>query len=223
MNKSMSIDIYIFTHFDGGNIVVNAHSSFCLVPRLLLIVCAKGRGLRAKMARQRHFSPATLVLLCAGGGLAAFSMVALRSPSAVRNDLLVKSLQDSQKSLLNESPGRKQLLHQHLSDQHLFTHVSPLGSIGHTTTVQEALSAASKDVGMYMHANVLPQQLGRQRRNGQGRKFSAHTQMLWNAQKSKPYNPMELHRDKVTSQIMEWQTQADKEPDGTYLLDPPKY
>ena len=81
------------------------------------------------------------------------------------------------------------------------------GIIGHTTTVQGALNAASRSVGVYKAA---PQR--------QKPSFAAPTQMLWNAQETAPYNPMARvgQSSKVNKMIMQWQSHADTEPAGSY-------
>lgn len=90
--------------------------------------------------------------------------------------------------------ARAQKLKQFKNDY--FTRIVQPASIGHTTTVEGALRMAGKNVGVYK---------------------KAPTQMLWNAQKTQPYNPMAhvSQAAKVNKMIMQWQSHADHVPAGS--------
>ena len=107
--------------------------------------------------------------------------------------------------------GRQQQLRA-FAPQHILgqPRVQQPGVIGTTTTVQGALNAASANVGVY--------KARRTGRTGAPRAMAARTQMLWNAQKTQPYNPMQRigATGKVNQMIMQWQHHADFHPAGSY-------
>ena len=82
------------------------------------------------------------------------------------------------------------------------------GIIGRTTSVQGAVNAATANVGVYKAV----------RPRAAHRALAAKTTMLWNAQKTRPYNPMAKvgAAQQVNKMIMQWQNHADTEPAGSY-------
>jgi len=98
------------------------------------------------------------------------------------------------------------------------------GIIGKTTTVQGALNAASANVGVYKArrtGRTAPGASGGEQQTLTPRAMAAKTprfQMLWNAQKTQPYNPMQRidAAGKVNQMILNWQHHADHHPAGSY-------
>ena len=114
------------------------------------------------------------------------------------------------KGITKELFSRQQQLRA-MQPQHILGQpkVQQPGIIGHTTTVQGALNAAAANVGTYKAMRTRP---------AVHRALAAKTTMLWNAQKTQPYNPMaQVGKDQqVNKMIMQWQHHADTEPAGSY-------
>ena len=121
----------------------------------------------------------------------------------ITNELFGKGPQLRQQQLFG---GRHTFPAQHVLG---LPHVEMPGQIGVTTTADSAVIAAKKDIGVYKAA---PQ------RRKRGGSLVAPTQMLWNAQKTPPYNPMARvgQEEKVNKMITQWESHADTEPAGSY-------